>query len=166
MIRQKQSVIKKTNTTLTYVEMGDVICDSNSNIIITLPLPKNGLWYRITNVSKMNVTINYGEETTTIKEKEQAYFISDETDSWRLNKNGLSNAKTILEKNIDIPNFSGRNGYVLAYNELLDNFYLREMVAGGGGDGGSFLSETVDVLKEADVLEKALNLTETSIPYQ
>lgn len=46
------------------------------------------------------------------------------------------NARKILNKNIDIADFTGLDGYILAYNETEDKFYLKKDDGGGGGGLG------------------------------
>lgn len=52
------------------------------------------------------------------------------------------NARKILSKPITVDDFSGKNGYILAYDETEDQFYLKkdDGSGGGGGSGGLTVS--------------------------
>lgn len=45
------------------------------------------------------------------------------------------NAETILTKPVDIASFAGLDGYILAYDETSDKFYLKKDEGAGGGGG-------------------------------
>lgn len=49
---------------------------------------------------------------------------------------GGTDAESILTKPINIPSFSGKDGYILAYNETNGEFYLKADEGGGGGNSG------------------------------
>ncbi len=49
------------------------------------------------------------------------------------------NARKILGRIIDIEDFDGLDGYILAYDETEDKFYLKKDEGGGGGDGLEFV---------------------------
>ena len=46
---------------------------------------------------------------------------------------GGTDAESILTKPIAIPTFTGKDGYILAYNETNGEFYLKADEGGGGG---------------------------------
>jgi len=232
MIKQKHIVIKSTSITLTYAEMGDVVCNSSSSIIITLPSPNAGLWYRISNVGSGVVVVYYNSTITTLKQTEQCLCLANANSSWFFSRGGgtitkeeienvltgeitshihpvetyelpqatenylggikaspktsgetqevkidtttgklystpptsainglpaggtagqilskidetdynsnwidsnIGNAESLLTKHITIPTFTGKDGYVLAYDETEGEFYLKAD-EGGGGD--------------------------------
>lgn len=47
--------------------------------------------------------------------------------------NPQDNANRIKLKNINIADFTGKDGYILAYDEINDEFYLKQDSGGGGG---------------------------------
>ena len=51
-----------------------------------------------------------------------------------------SDAFYILGKKVNITNFSGKDGFVLAYSAANDSFYLKEVSGGSGGDVSMFES--------------------------
>lgn len=51
-------------------------------------------------------------------------------------------AVKIKSKNVNIPNFAGKNGYVLAYDEVAGEFYLKADDGGGGGSEFTYLAVT------------------------
>ena len=69
MLRQKRVALKTGSASLSYAEMGDIVCSSASSITISLPTPSPGLWYRISNVGTGTVSIG---DITTLKNTEQA----------------------------------------------------------------------------------------------
>lgn len=98
MLKQKDIVIKTSNSTLTYAEMGDIVCNSASAIQITLPSPNSGLWYRISNVGIWSVTVLYnGTVITTLSQKEQRLFLANGTSSWFLSNEKSSMTKPEIE---------------------------------------------------------------------
>ena len=50
--------------------------------------------------------------------------------------NENSNAASLLTKAINIPDFTGKDDYILAYDETAGEFYLKLDDAGGGGNSG------------------------------
>lgn len=97
MIKQKNIVIKNSDATLDYTEMGDVIVNSSSTATITLPNPNKGLWYRVSNVAEDLVTIYYDGVITTLKETEQALLLSNDSTSWFFSKGGGAMTKAEIE---------------------------------------------------------------------
>ena len=88
MIKQKSVVIKTALATLTYAEMGDIVCNSATDITITLPAPNSGLWYRISNVGVGIVTLYYGSVLTTLKQTEQCLCLANASTDWFFSKGG------------------------------------------------------------------------------
>lgn len=97
MIKQKSVVIKTALATLTYAEMGDIVCNSATDITITLPIPNSGLWYRVSNVGAGIVTVYYGSALTTLKQTEQCLCLANGTTTWFFSKGGGAMTKAEIE---------------------------------------------------------------------
>lgn len=97
MIRQKSITIKIENSDLLYSEMGDVVCNSEDSIIVTLPLPNAGLWYRISNVGSGIVSVYYNSTLTTLKQTEQCLCLANKTSNWFFSKGGGAMTKEEIE---------------------------------------------------------------------
>jgi hypothetical protein len=95
MIKQKNIVIKTTSITLTYAEMGDIVCNSSSDITITLPAPNAGLWFRISNAGSGVVTVYYSSTLTTLKQTEQCLCLANATSNWFFSKGGGGETYTL-----------------------------------------------------------------------
>jgi hypothetical protein len=64
------------------------------------------------------------------------FKIGNGTDTWTALKYADG---TILSKSVDIADFTGKDGYIMAYNETSGTFYLKK---DEGSGGGGFLSRT------------------------
>jgi hypothetical protein len=98
MIKQKDIVIKTSDSTLTYAEMGDIVCNSASAIQITLSSPNSGLWYRISNVGIGVVTVYYGSALTTLEQTEQCLCLANAISAWFFSKGSGVTTKAELEQ--------------------------------------------------------------------
>lgn len=89
MIVQKV-VTEKTGTgTLTYGNIGDIVTTSAEAIVITLPAPSKGLWYRISNAGEGEVSVVYDSiEITTIAQEEAVLLLSNGSSGWWYSKGG------------------------------------------------------------------------------
>lgn len=88
MIKQRGITLKTVSSSLTYSEMGDIVCNSVTAITIILPAPNSGLWYRISNVGAGVVTIYYGSALTTLNQTEQCLCLANLTSNWFFSKGG------------------------------------------------------------------------------
>ena len=144
MIKQKSVTIKTINATLTYSEMGDIVCNSATDITITLPIPNSGLWHRISNVGAGIVSVYYGSVLTTLKQTEQCLCLANASTSWFFSKGGGTMTKAEIEDVLtgEISSHShavvyelptgGTLGQVLAKNSSIDRDTGWEDVSGGG----------------------------------
>ena len=98
MIKQKPVVIKITNASLTYSEIGDIVCNSTLAITTTLPAPNSGLWYRISNVGAGIVTVYYGSALITLKQTEQCLCLANSSTDWFFSKGGVAMSKAEIEE--------------------------------------------------------------------
>ena len=89
MIVQK-TVTEKTGTgTLAYSEIGEIVTTSAEVIVITLPEPSKGLWYRISNAGEGEVSVIYATvEITTIAQEEAVLLLSNGSSGWWYSKGG------------------------------------------------------------------------------
>lgn len=65
---------------------------------------------------------------------------------------GGTDAESILTKPINIPSFSGKDGYILAYNEATGEFYLKQDEGGGGGGFNLFGAKSLDVIIATNIV--------------
>ena len=93
MIKQRGLTLKVVSSSLTYLEMGDIVCNSAAAITITLPAPNLGLWYRISNVGAGIVTVYYGSALTTLKQTEQCLGLANSSTDWFFSKGGSGTKK-------------------------------------------------------------------------
>lgn len=144
MIKQKFVVIKTISATLTYSEMGDIVCNSTVDITITLPTPNSGLWHRISNVGAGIVTVYYGSTLTTLKQTEQCLCLANASTSWFFSKGGGAMTKLEIEDVLtgeisshshapiyELP-IGGTAGQILTKNSITDRDVVWEDVSGGG----------------------------------
>ncbi len=97
-IKQKLIVIKTADTTLSYSEMGDIVCNCENSITISLPTPNSGLWYRISNVGAGVVNVYYTSNMTTLKQTEQCLCLANTSKDWFFSKGGGNMTKAELEE--------------------------------------------------------------------
>src|SRR5674476_790321 len=97
MIRQRSITMKTAAATLTYAEMGDIVCNSASAITITLSTPSPGMWYRISNAGAGVVTVYQGVALTTLKQTEQCLCLANASSSWFFSKGGGAMTKAEIE---------------------------------------------------------------------
>lgn len=89
MIKQKSIVVKNSESTLQYAEIGEIVVNAGADCVITLPTPNSGLWYRISNVGVGIVSVIYNNvELTTLKQAEQCLLLANGTTDWFLSKGG------------------------------------------------------------------------------
>ena len=147
MIKQKSVVIKTALATLTYTEMGDIVCNSATDITITLPTPNSGLWYRISNVGVGIVTVYYGSALTTLKQTEQCLCLANTTTAWFFSKGGGVMTKAEIEDVL--------TGEISSHNHAA----VYELPA--GGSIGQILEK--NSITDRDVIWKTLSENAVSI---
>jgi len=88
-----------------------------------------------------------------IEESESKKFVSQtEKDLWN-----AGNAQSILTKPVEVEDFTGTDGYILAYDETNDRFYLKADEPKGGDSGLSiFESSAVNTLSLSATLDVSL----------
>lgn len=70
----------------------------------------------------------------------------------------IGNAIKLLTKPINISSFTGKDDYILAYDEINGEFYLKADEGGGGG------SAFFTILPAFSMLNLTIPLTTTTIP--
>ena len=144
MIKQKSVTIKTINATLTYSEIGDIVCNSATDITITLPIPNSGLWHRISNVGAGIVTVYYGSALATLKQTDQCLCLANASTGWFFSKGGGAMTKAEIENVLtgelsshshavvyELPT-GGTLGQVLAKNSSTDRDIGWGDISGGG----------------------------------
>lgn len=121
MIKQRHIVIKSSSITLTYAEMGDVVCNSSNSIIITLPSPNAGLWYRISNAGSGVVVVYYNSTLTTLKQTEQCLCLANANSSWFFSKGGGTVNKEEIENVL--------TGEITSHSHPVDAYELPQATA-------------------------------------
>lgn len=139
MIKQKHIAIKSASTTLTYAEMGDIVCDSAGSLIISIPAPNKGLWYRISNVGSGNVVVFYNSMLTSLKQTEQCLCLSNGSSSWFLSKSGGTMTKDEIEDIL--------TGEITSHSHPVEAYELPQATAAelGGVKAKEKTSETTEV---------------------
>lgn len=135
MIRQKNIAIKTSSATLTYAEMGNIICSSPNDITITLPTPNAGLWYRISNAGEGIVTLSYVDELTKLYKAGQCICDANGTSEWFLSSD-ISRFQDLQ----DAPkSFIGHKGKTIIVNQEEDGLEI------GNIDATHLLSRPIEV---------------------
>lgn len=103
MLRQKQVTVKTDSATLTYAEMGEILCNSSNDETYTLPTAAEGLWYNFVNKGSGLVTISNGTELAVLKQKQQCLVLSS-GGSWEAFASSIGGVETLndFEGNLDL----------------------------------------------------------------
>lgn len=75
-----------------------------------------------------------------------------------------NNAKSIITKPVVIDDFTGKDGYILAYNETNDEFYLKLDSGGGGGGLTPFISTSTPLKRLFTIKPWDIDATIIPIP--
>ena len=139
MIKQRHFVIKSASITLTYGEMGDVVCNSSNSIILTLPTPNAGLWYRISNVGSGVVVVYYNSTITMLKHTEQCLCLANANSSWFFSKGGGNITKEEIENVL--------TGEITSHSHPIETYELPQATANtlGGIKAKVKIAETTEV---------------------
>ena len=81
MIKQRNVTVKTDTATLTYAEMGDILCNKATAMEVTLPTASQGLWYRVININDGAVTVG----SYTLSNGEELFCISNSA-TWQYRK--------------------------------------------------------------------------------